>query len=145
MQGRGPGSLGLSKVKGHATHEHVQAGLVSAADRAGNAAADGGATLGIADHHALIPALVRALVKRHKAYVAFVVRVTSMFARVLREDARLRKEQRRALHPVAALADSLAVERILVPPALPYASLPRAPRWGLGRSRWSPARAGGGN
>lgn len=50
LEARGAHSIEVSKVKGHATQEHVEAGIVTQVDRRGNHQADAAANTGVSTH-----------------------------------------------------------------------------------------------
>ena len=83
---KGPDSITLTKVKGHATEEHVQQGLVQEEHKQGNDQADKAATRGVqASGHGKVQFMTW-VKKRHKAYVELTVNIQKLTAAILKLD-----------------------------------------------------------
>ena len=86
LKQRGMGTVRVTKVKGHATEEHVQQGLVQEMHKQGNDQADSAATCGVqATGHGKIQYMIW-VKKRHRAYMDFVAKIQKLTAAVLKLD-----------------------------------------------------------
>ena len=112
FRSRGPESVDIGKVKGHATDEMVKSGRVQKRDQIHNGISDQDATKGIEEHGEGIVALAKALANKHKAYTSFMARIHCVMIAAHRAAAQSRK--------AFEIADG-KVERtmILVPKSLP--------------------------
>ena len=72
MRHKGPVSFNASKVKGHATHGMVEAGLVSETDKVGNDMADHVADEGVELHGQSVIQTGARLTQRHVRYGRFI-------------------------------------------------------------------------
>ena len=72
---KGPKAVAMSKVKGHATKEMVDEGIVEAEHKEGNDGADGGADKGAVDEQQELSSAARRYASRQWRYKKFMVRM----------------------------------------------------------------------
>jgi hypothetical protein len=75
VEAKGPFSIKISKVKGHATQPAVDSGEVQAVDKEGNDAADIAADCGTRMHGSVLNMYAALIARRHKEYKQFVCRI----------------------------------------------------------------------
>ena len=88
---RGPYSVIITKVKGHATEQMVQDGKVERCDKEGNDKADKAAELGATISQARVQAFGRLYSCRQQEYRTFVCRVQRYIVALKEEERRLIK------------------------------------------------------
>ena len=102
MVAKGPAAIAFTKVKGHASDDHVRSGQVAPADKFGNDAADEAADEGAAVHGEDLLKIARIYSERHKQYaeLAHAIHVHIIEAHLIRsalvERAAARNATRRA-------------------------------------------------
>ena len=69
---KGPNSIKISKVKGHATEKNIQEGLATLKDKRGNDRADRAADEGVKNHSDEICKISRIHAKRQQGYIWFI-------------------------------------------------------------------------
>ena len=75
---KGPSSIKLTWVKGHATEDHISSGVTSSAHQQGNDRADALADQGVQLHGEDIYTLARLYTKRHSQYTGFFMNVANI-------------------------------------------------------------------
>ena len=113
---RGPETIAISKVKGHATDAMVNAGEVRRFDQIGNDSADKAADRGATVSQARVQAFGRTYCQRHLAYRALMCRIQSYTVGLKKEERKLVQDQRRARDPFETRASKL----VSIPAKLRY-------------------------
>ena len=89
---RGPHSYSVTKVKGHATEQHIQQHLATTWTKTGNDHADALATLAVERNHGYATAVVSHLLSiRSKKYIDFINAIHNIIARLHNAHNRLRQ------------------------------------------------------
>ena len=91
---KGPDTLRVTKVKGHATDAEVEAGLSTEVHQIGNRRADTAADHGVEGHRPGLVSLAAWCEKRHDAYCIFMAMVQKIIVTVMLEERKQRKEKR---------------------------------------------------
>ena len=102
IQQRGPNSMIISKVKGHATDRMVEEGLVKIDDKIGNDHADKAATSGINDHFEGMMEFNAFLQQRRKDCTKFMAGIQSMIIGITKEHRQIQEQK-------------TSIEQLLVP------------------------------
>ena len=113
---RGPHSVTITKVKGHATDEMVAEGKVELEDKRGNDQADGAAGRGATTSQAKVQAFGTMYCKRQKRYRKLVCKIQNFIVGLKEEERRLREEAARNKDPMEVEAS----KGITIPKQLQY-------------------------
>ena len=111
IKAKNPWAAWLTKVKGHAKDEDVEAGSVLQEDKEGNDKADEAADRGSKKEQQRIATATGLYSRRNKAYQTFVRQVQNISAQVKQEEARLRTEKQKETNPF----ESDAQKNIMIP------------------------------
>ena len=118
---RGPGSVRITWVKGHATEDDIAKGISSIELRYGNDQADLAATAGTNAHLPGLLALSRWAAKRHADYVAFMHRIHKFIVAMCKAEKKRRHESK-PKQPDGKVAPLLKS----ITGAIPYSKLAKA-------------------
>ena len=99
VEQRGPHTVSITKVKGHATNEMVEQGKVEGGDKQGNDAADVAADCGAIDSQAKVHCFRGLYCNKHKRYSPFMCRVQRFVAGLKKEGTRLKQEAEKEKDP----------------------------------------------
>ena len=89
---RGPHTVCITKVKGHATTEMVEEGVVAEEDKAGNDGADAAADLGAMESQSQVYKFGALYCRRHKLYRNFMCKIQRFVVGLKKEEKKLRGE-----------------------------------------------------
>ena len=89
---RGPWSVTITKVKGHATQEMVDEGKVEEEEKKGNDGSDEAADLGATESQGRVATFASLYSWRHQQYRKIMTRVHKYVVGFKKEDKRLREE-----------------------------------------------------
>ena len=104
IEHKGRHAIRVSKLKGHATSDDVQAGTISEGDRRGNMLSDTLAQHATDTDQGDRIHICYALLRRRTLYAAFTEKVQALIRRVLRADADMRARPARAVMSCARSA-----------------------------------------
>ena len=93
VKAKGPWTVWLSKVKGHATSEQVESGEVRPEDKAGNDVSDIVAGKGSKDEQKYIAEVAKLYSERNGEYQSFIQRVQSFLINIKKEETKSREER----------------------------------------------------
>ena len=94
MGQRGPWSVTITKVKGHATQEMVDEGKVEEEEKKGNDGSDEAADLGATESQGKVAKFAGLYSWRHQLYRKMMMRVQKYIVGLKVEDKRLREDER---------------------------------------------------
>ena len=117
---RGPHTVSITKVKGHATKEMVSQGNVQEVDKQGNDAADVAADFGAVHAQITVHAMGKIYCGKHKDYRAFMCRVQQFLTGLKKEESRLKQEAEKEKDPF----QSGDKKKIAIPKHLRYPMVP---------------------
>ena len=110
-----PWAVWSTKVKGHATAEQVEAGVVKAADKEGNDKAEFAADRASKDEQRYLAMIAKLFSKRNKAYQDFVRRIQKFILNMKNEESELRKQKMREENPFGEKeGQAVKIEKIKV-------------------------------
>ena len=96
---RGPRSVKITKVKGHATEAMVQEGKVKLAEKQGNDRSDTAAALGVTESQSKVHAFGALYSARHVRYRAIMCRIQKYIVGLKEEERKLKQEAARQQQP----------------------------------------------
>ena len=97
---RGPSTIKVSKVKGHATIAMCESGEVSWEDRYNNNKADEAADHGVTVMQKVLAMTAKAYNDKHKRYIQFMSRIHKYIIEVRTKEAEMRKEKHKNEDPM---------------------------------------------
>ena len=112
---RGPETVTLTKVKGHATDEMVAEGKVALSEKLGNDRADVAADKGATATQQTVQEFGSMYCSRHKRYRQWMCRVQRFIVGLKAEERRLKQEKKRAKDPFEAEADTVSYTHLTLP------------------------------
>jgi len=121
---RGPKSVRITKVKGHATKEMVEEGRVKAIDKEGNDKADEAAEMGATTGQGKLRSLAEIYSWRHAMYRKLMARIQKFIVELKKEEKKQKQEDDKAKDPFGR-KEATKVE---VPLSLRYAKEEEAER-----------------
>ena len=102
---RGPETIAISKVKGHATDEMVDEGQVRLSDKKGNDNADKAAERGATDSQYKVHRHGGLYSRRHKEYRTLMCRIQNYLVGLKEEERRLKQEAAKQKDPLGQKAE----------------------------------------
>ena len=116
VQRRGPETVTISKVKGHATDEMVKEGQVRLSDKKGNDNADRAADRGATESQAKVHRHGAMYSRRHKEYRALMCRIQNFIVGLKEEERKLKQEAAKKEDPLG----QKTAKKTTVPRSLRY-------------------------
>ena len=117
---RGPHTVNITKVKGHATKEMVDQGEVQEKDKQGNDAADVAADFGAIEAQIRVHAMGSIYCSKHKDYRTFMCRVQRFVTGKKKEERLLKQEAEKEKDPF----QTGEKKKIIIPKHLRYPMVP---------------------